>query len=131
MTDNTSTRRTPLVPGALVRASAAQRRKVRGRACAVCGRTPCDPAHVVPQRLAGCADPECVIPLCRTHHRLYDAARLRLRSYLGLAFRVERAHALRHVRKAALTRALNGGGWPRRSAHVRIGSRGYRPRSVS
>jgi hypothetical protein len=121
-----SLRRTPLVPSTFVRASDAQRRKVARLDCAVCGRSPVDPAHLVPQRLGGCAHPDCVIPLCRTHHRLYDAGALRLRPYLGLRFRAERAHALLHVRKAALTRALNGNTWPGRSTHVRLGRRGYR-----
>jgi hypothetical protein len=104
--------RTPIVPTPFVRASNAQRRKVARRRCAVCGRRPCDPAHLVPQRLGGCANPDCVIALCRTHHRLYDAAELTLAAFLGTRFTLERRHALTHVSPWALCRALAGGGWP-------------------
>jgi len=101
----------------LVPASPAQREKVAGLLCLVCGRTPVDPAHIVPQRLGGCADPACVISACRHHHRLYDSGAFDLRPYLGDGFRVELAHALTHVSAAALEHALSGGGWaptPRR-----------------
>jgi hypothetical protein len=80
-------------------------------ACAVCGRTPSDPAHLVPQRLGGCELPECVIALCRTHHRLFDSARLALTPYLGDEYARELAHALLHVDAAELRVALDGGGW--------------------
>jgi hypothetical protein len=97
----------PLVP-----ASEAQRRKVASRRCAVCGRRPADPAHLVPRRLGGCGDADCVIPLCRTHHRLYDGGLLALAPYLGRGYRRERAHALTHATAARLRRALAGEGWP-------------------
>lgn len=102
----------PIVPSPRVPASAEQRRKVARAGCAVCGRRPVDPAHLVPQRLGGCAHPDCVIGLCRTHHRLFDSARLALAPYLGRGFRRERAHALLHVGAAELRHALEGGGWP-------------------
>jgi hypothetical protein len=44
---------TPRVP-----ASAGQRRKVAGLGCLVCGRSPVDPAHVVPRRPGGCDSAE-------------------------------------------------------------------------
>jgi HNH endonuclease len=103
---------TPIVPVPRVAASAEQRRKVATKRCAVCGRRPVDPAHLVPQRLGGCASPDCVIALCRTHHRLYDCRRLALAPYLGRGFRRERAHALAHVGATELRNALAGGGWP-------------------
>lgn len=99
--------RTPRTP-----ASREQRCKVAGRVCAVCGRSPVDPAHLVPQRLGGCADPDCVIALCRTHHRLFDSRRLTLAPYLGSRFKRELVHALQHVEAAELRQALGGGGWP-------------------
>jgi len=80
--------------------------------CAVCGRSPVDPAHLVPQRLGGCAEPDCVIPLCRTHHRLFDTGRLVLAPYLGRRFAKERSHAVAHVGSAQLKEALKGRGWP-------------------
>jgi hypothetical protein len=105
-------KRAPIVPVPRVAASPAQRRKVATLGCAVCGRRPVDPAHLVPQRLGGCASPDCVIALCRTHHRLYDGGGLALAPYLGRGFRRERAHALSHAGASALQRALKGGGWP-------------------
>jgi HNH endonuclease len=114
-------KRVPIVPLPLLPASAAQRRKVAAQRCAVCGRRPVDPAHLVPQRLGGCAEADCVIALCRTHHRLYDSGALALAPYLGRGFRRERGHALRHVRAAALRRALAGGGW---AAPIPIANRG-------
>jgi hypothetical protein len=102
----------PLVAVTRVPASPEQRLKVAGQSCAVCARSPVDPAHLVPQRLGGCSDPDCVIGLCRTHHRLFDTRRLALAPYLGRRFRRERAHALNHVSAAELADALAGGGWP-------------------
>jgi hypothetical protein len=106
-------RRTPIVPQPFVPASPAQRDKVARRRCAVCERRPCDPAHLVPQRLGGCAHRDCVIALCRTHHRLYDAGELRLAPYLRRGFAAERRHALTHTSQRALRRALAGRGWPK------------------
>ncbi|HEX8086561.1 MAG TPA: HNH endonuclease [Solirubrobacteraceae bacterium] len=98
--------RFPLVP-----ASPQQRNKVVRLSCVVCERSPVDPAHLVPRRLGGCNDPDCVIPLCRTHHRLYDHAQLGLGVHLGGEWRRERAHALTHVSAVRLSRALSGLGW--------------------
>jgi hypothetical protein len=102
----------PLHHHPLIPASPQQRAKVRFLRCLVCDRAPVDPAHLVPQRIGGCGHPDCVIPLCRTHHRLYDHGRLSLAPYMGRAFRKERAHAHLHASAAALKRALRGGGWP-------------------
>ena len=93
-------------------ASPAQRAKVAAQPCVVCGRGPVDPAHLVPQRLGGCPHRDCVIALCRTHHRLFDRARLSLAPYLGDGFRREWTHALSHVEADELQRALESGGWP-------------------
>jgi hypothetical protein len=98
---------TPRVP-----ASAAQRRKVAGLTCLVCGRVPVDPAHIVPRRLGGCDAPDCVVPLCRTHHRLFDTGRLVLVAYLGPDLERELRHALTHVHCGPLEAALTSGGWP-------------------
>lgn len=102
----------PVVPVPLVPASEEQRAKVAALRCVVCERSPVDPAHLVPQRLGGCAHPDCVIPLCRTHHRLYDHAELALSPHLADGSQGERAHALLHASPAELRRALAGGGWP-------------------
>jgi predicted restriction endonuclease len=96
----------PLVP-----ASGGQREKVAALSCLVCGRAPVDPAHLVPRKHGGCDDADCVLPLCRTHHRLYDHGQLRLGVHLGGGWRQERGHALTHVPPHRLRRALDGGGW--------------------
>jgi HNH endonuclease len=103
--------RVPIVPVPLVPASPEQREKVARQSCVVCGRRPADPAHLVPQRLGGCASPDCVIPLCRTHHRLYDDDLLALAPFLGRGFRREKTHALVHTTPRKLKRALKGAGW--------------------
>ena len=97
---------TPRVP-----ASAEQRRKVARLGCLVCGRSPVDPAHVVPRRLGGCDSPDCVVPLCRAHHRGYDAGLLALAPYLAPEVERELRHALMHVGCAELEAAL-WSGWP-------------------
>jgi hypothetical protein len=98
--------RSPLVP-----ASPAQRAKVADLRCVVCERTPVDPAHVVPRRAGGCDHADCVVPLCRTHHRLYDHAQLALGVHVAGEWRHELAHALTHVSPARLGRALRGEAW--------------------
>ena len=70
-------------------ASEAQRDKVAGLVCLVCGERPVDPAHLVPRSLGGCDHPDCVVPLCRVHHRRYDRGQLDLLPYLEPRFRAE------------------------------------------
>jgi hypothetical protein len=94
-----------------VAASAQQRRKVADLRCLVCGRSPVDPAHVVPRRLGGCDSPDCVVPLCRAHHRSYDAGMLALAAYLTHEVEQELRHALTHAGWAELEAAL-WKGWP-------------------
>jgi hypothetical protein len=89
-----------------------QRRKVAGSVCLVCGRSPVDPAHLVPRRLGGCDSPDCVVALCRTHHRLFDTGRLVLAHWLLPELERELRHALTHVGCGELEAALTGGGWP-------------------
>ena len=115
-----------MVVAALVPASDAQRDKVAKARCVACDRSPVDPAHLVPQRLGGCGHPDCVIPLCRTHHRLYDRGELALRPYLGAGFRRERRHARQHVSAARLKRALEGQGWERSRKDGRASPAGRR-----
>ena len=75
--------RVPIVALPLVPVSDLQRAKVAGAECLVRGRSPVEPAHLVPRRIGGCDHPDCVIPLCRTHHRLYDHGDLALLPYIG------------------------------------------------
>lgn len=55
-----------------------QREKVKGLACAGCGREESegfvviDPAHLWPRGKGGCDHPDCVIPLCRFLQTLYE-----------------------------------------------------------
>lgn len=79
--------------------------------CLVCGRAHVDPAHIVPRRYGGCDHPDCVVPLCRAHHRAYDKYGFNLDRHLGASFPLEIAHALEHATEAALERGLTGGGW--------------------
>jgi hypothetical protein len=97
-----SSRRKPISP-----ASPAQRAKVQGQPCLVCGREQSewlaiDPAHVIPRSLGGCDDPACVVPLCRGFagegcHGDYDLGRVSLLPLLEPRWRVEQAHAVEHV----------------------------------
>jgi hypothetical protein len=107
----TALRRPPIEPQRYLAASIAQRVKVATAECLVCGASPVDPAHLVPQRLGGCGLVECVLPLCRTHHRLFDTGQLALTRYLGPEHETELEHALCHVSESELADAL-AGGWP-------------------
>jgi hypothetical protein len=79
-------------------ASTRQRVKVMEESCIVCGRQPCDPAHVIDRSLGGCDDPLCVVPLCRERcHRAYDEGSLDLSVYLEPRWRKEQAHAVEHL----------------------------------
>lgn len=75
-------------------ASEPQRAKIRHAACRFCLRTPVDPAHVTSRAQGGCNDPDCVIALCREHHRQYDEGWL---DVLPLLSREEQAHAVGHL----------------------------------
>jgi hypothetical protein len=104
-------RRTPLRRSALSPASPAQRAEVAGRECLVCGRRPVDPAHLVPRSLGGCDDADCVVPLCRTHHRRYDRGQLDLLPHLEPRYRAELSHGLLHLGLFRLLRRVTGTRW--------------------
>jgi hypothetical protein len=104
-------RRTRLRRSAVSPASPAQRAKVAGQACLVCGERPVEPAHLVPRSLGGCDHPDCAAPLCRTHHRLYDRGELDLLPHLEPRHRAELAHGLRHVGLLRLLRRVTGTRW--------------------
>jgi hypothetical protein len=102
-------RRTPLARSPSLAASDAQRGKVASEGCIVCGAaTRIDPAHVIPRSLGGCDDPDCVVALCRLHHRAYDRGRLDLMPYLEPRHRREAAHAVAHVGLAGALRRISG-----------------------
>lgn len=98
--------RTPVSP-----ASEAQRAKVAGKPCLVCGRRPADPAHLVPRSLGGCDEPDCCVPVCRPCHRAYDRGELDLLPQLEPRYRGELAHALSHLSLLALLRQVTGRRW--------------------
>jgi hypothetical protein len=104
-------RRTPLARTPVSPASEAQRAKVAGQGCLVCGTRPVDPAHLAPRALGGCDHPDCVVPLCRAHHRTYDRGELDLLPRLEPARRAELAHALSHLGLLALLLRLTGKRW--------------------
>jgi hypothetical protein len=109
----TTLRRSPMRPFPLVPASEAQRAKVRGRDCLICGRKPVDPAHIVPRKHGGCDHPDCVIPLCRPCHRAYDTRNFNLWPWLHRTRRYHRelAHARAHIGLRNLRRGVSGRGW--------------------
>jgi HNH endonuclease len=110
-------RGTTLKRGRGFAASKAQREKVKGMPCAGCGHgeVNCDPAHIWPRGKGGCDAPECVIPLCRSCHRLFDDGELDLLERLAgsEAWAAEQAHPiLAHgVSLVELVRRLSGGGY--------------------
>jgi hypothetical protein len=78
-------------------ASKEQREKVAHAACIVCCSTPCDPAHLTPRSFRGCDHEDCVVPLCRAHHREFDDGRLDLLPWLsGRSFERELSHMQGH-----------------------------------
>jgi len=102
-------RRAALQQSPSMAASEAQRAKVAAERCIVCHTpTRIDPAHVIPRSLGGCDHPDCVVALCRLHHRAYDRGRLDLVPYLEPGFRREAAHAVLHVGLARALRRISG-----------------------
>jgi hypothetical protein len=113
-------RRTPLRRSAVSPASPAQRAKVAGRGCIVCGRRPVDPAHLVPRSAGGCDEADCVVPLDRRCHRAYDRGELDLLPYLEPRYRAELAHGLLHLGLLGLLGRASGTRW--------VAKEGGRPR---
>jgi hypothetical protein len=65
----------------------------------------------VPRSLGGCDQPDCVVPLCRLHHRLYELGRLDPLPHLEPRHRAGLAHGLRHLGLMALLRRVTGSRW--------------------
>lgn len=87
-------------------ASPAQRAKVAGQPCVVCGGGPCDPAHLAAKARGGCDSARCVVPLCRSHHREFDTGNLDLLPYLEPRWRAELGHAIEHLGLVGLYRRV-------------------------
>lgn len=108
-------------PRPISQASTAQRRKVHLQACAVCGAIGCDPAHLTPRSFRGCDHADCVIALCRTHHREFDGGNLDLTKHLsGHGYGVELAHMQGHYDDpVSVLQRLSGMRWaPERQERV-------------
>jgi hypothetical protein len=102
-------RTTPLRRTPAMAASDEQRAAVAGRPCIVCGSEHrVDPAHLVPKSMGGCEAGACCIPLCRPHHRAYDAGELDLLAYLEPVWRAELAHAVGHLGLIGALRRITG-----------------------
>jgi hypothetical protein len=102
-------RSAPLERRSVAPASAVQRAKVAGLRCLVCrAATRIDPAHLVPRSLGGCDEADCVVALCRTHHRAYDRGGLDLVAHLEPQWRREVAHAVGHLGLVGALRRLSG-----------------------
>jgi hypothetical protein len=92
-------------------ASNAQRAKVRDRACIVCARGPCHPAHLIDRALGGNDDPRAVVPLCPSCHRLYDDGTLSLLEHLEPRWREELAYAVELVGMLAALQQITNSRW--------------------
>jgi hypothetical protein len=85
-------KRKPISP-----ASPVQRAKVKAQVCAVCQAEHVDAAHLTPRGFRGCDSEDCVIGLCRAHHRAFDDGALDLLPFLsGGGFEAELAHMQGH-----------------------------------
>ncbi len=99
-------RRTPLKRAPFSPASPAQRAKVEDQRCVQCNKPATDPMHLWPRGRGGCDDPLCVVPGCRSCHRLFDAGKLNLLPDLVRHFKPELAHALLHSDPISLLERL-------------------------
>lgn len=104
-------RRTPLRRRRPRGASEAQRDKVAGQRCLVCGSRPVDPAHLVARARGGCDHRDCVVALCRSCHRAFDQGQLDLLAHLEPHSRRELAHALSHLSLVSLLQRLTAEWW--------------------
>jgi hypothetical protein len=88
---NSKPKRTPISA-----CTPAQRERVEGTGCLVCGERPVDPAHLIPRAMCPSVadDPRIVVGLCRSHHRDYDQGRLSLLEYLEPTHREELGFAV-------------------------------------
>jgi len=107
-------RSAPKRSGSISPATPAQREAVHGRACIVCAKGPCDPAHLIDRSLAPAAgdDVLAIVPLCRSCHHEYDEGSLDLLPYLEPRWRDQVAWAVNAVGlMAALKRITNRRSW--------------------
>ncbi len=99
-------KRSPLKKGKGFSTSPEQQKKAREAVCIVCRQGPCDPAHLMKKRtLDKDGDPRHTIPLCRTHHRAYDAEGFDLLPYERM-FPEESAFAVGLYGLATVTKTI-------------------------
>jgi hypothetical protein len=87
-------------------ASPAQRAKIKGKSCVVCGAPATTPMHLWPRGKGGCDDPLCVLPACWACHRDYDTMKLDLLPHIVRRHLAEIAHAHLHAPPVAVLERL-------------------------
>jgi len=96
----------PARRAAISPASPAQREKIKGRPCVVCGAPATTPMHLWPRGRGGCDDALCVLPACWLCHRAYDTKELELLRHIVKRYRAEIAHAQLHTDPVSLLARL-------------------------
>lgn len=77
---------------------------------------PIDPAHIIDRARGGCDDEDCICPLPRLLHSMYDAGKLDLLPWLT---RDEQAHAAKHAGLLGALKRTTGEAYvPERLLHV-------------
>jgi hypothetical protein len=99
-------RKTAPKRSAISPASPAQREKIKGRPCVVCGAPATTPMHLWPRGKGGCDDPLCVLPACWLCHRAYDTKELELLPRIVKHYRAEIARAQLHTDPISLLARL-------------------------
>ncbi len=87
-------------------ASRAQRAKIKGKPCVVCGAPATTPMHLWPRGKGGCDDQLCVLPACWACHCAYDTGKLDLLPHIVEHHRAEIAHAHLHAPPIAVLERL-------------------------
>jgi hypothetical protein len=79
---------------------AAYRKYVKSEPCAVCYRLPSDPAHTENNGMSSKGPDSSCAPLCRLHHREYDAGRVAFEAKYNVDMKaVARRHWERYQRE--------------------------------
>lgn len=100
---------------AISEASPAQRKATAERACVYCAQHAgsCHPAHLIPKGLAddGGGDLRATVPLCPTHHRLFDEGELSILAELEPHWREHLAYAVERVGLLPTLRRVTNQRW--------------------
>ena len=89
-------------------ASQSQREKVNGEPCVVCGRSFCDPMHIIDRSITtvGQDNALAVVAGCRQCHGEYDGGTLDLLPHMEPRYRQELAYAVERVGLVATLRRV-------------------------